>query len=354
MSASAVLQYSAVITKMRAMYTGILKRSDYEKLMAMQRVGEIVRWLKDSSGYGTALREISDTSVHRSILESAFENAIIMDANKLKHLLGNDGKKMLMRLMTRIEILMLKRILRAIYTGIPIPEYALYRLYPPKVYSGNRYLDPYRCGRATDFQQLLDALQGTGYDKVLAPYIMREITSTFDMEAALDEYYFRTVLDGAKKYLAGEDYKITKNFFGTEADVENILCMYRYKKYYDFTEEEILGHILPNRRKLRREQLRSLSQTSAEDFRQAVSETRYRWLFTGDAADWDSRTSGYLRSLYMSRMRRDRYSFAAIVAYFSLKEIDIQNIITIIEGVRYGMEPQQIEQYLILGDQNGH
>ena len=354
MSASAILQYSAVITKMRAMYTGILKRSDYEKLMSMTRVGDVVRWLKESKGYGNALKDVSDTSVHRNLLESAFDNALIEDANKLKHMLGNDGKRMLTVLMTRIEIMMLKRILRAIYTGIPAPERALYRLYSPKTYSSSKYLDPYKCIRAKDFHQLIDALRGSGYDKVLEPYVMREITGTFDMEEALDEYYFKTVLDSAKKYLTQEDYNITKNFFGTEADVQNIIWIYRYKKYYDFTEEEILGHILPNRRKLRREQIRALSAANVEDFRSAVSETRYRLLFAGDAAQWDSSASDYLRNMFMSRMRHNRYSFAAIVAYLFLKEIDIQNIITIVEGVRYGMEPQQIEQYLILGGQNGH
>lgn len=99
------------------MYTGILKRSDYEKLMSMTRVGDVVRWLKESRGYGNALKDVSDTSVHRNLLESAFDNALIEDANKLKHMLGNDGKRMLTVLMTRIEIMMLKRILRAIYTG---------------------------------------------------------------------------------------------------------------------------------------------------------------------------------------------------------------------------------------------
>ena len=195
MSASAILQYSAVITKMRAMYTGILKRSDYEKLMSMTRVGDVVRWLKESKGYGNALKDVSDTSVHRNLLESAFDNALIEDANKLKHMLGNDGKRMLTVLMTRIEIMMLKRILRAIYTGIPAPERALYRLYSPKTYSSSKYLDPYKCIRAKDFHQLIDALRGSGYDKVLEPYVMREITGTFDMEEALDEYYFKTVLD---------------------------------------------------------------------------------------------------------------------------------------------------------------
>lgn len=354
MSASAILQYSAVITKMRAMYTGILKRSDYEKLMSMTRVGDVVRRLKESRGYGTALEDVSDTSVHRNILESAFDNALIEDANKLKHMLGNDGKRMLTVLMSRIEIMMLKRILRAIYTGIPAPSRAFYRLYAPKTYSSNKHLDPYKCIRAKDFHQLIDVLRGSGYDKVLEPYVMGEITSTFDMEEALDEYYFKVVLESAEKYLTKEDYNITKNFFGTEADIQNIIWIYRYKKYYDFTEEEILGHILPDRRKLRKEQIRSLSAAGVDDFQSAVSETRYRWLFAGDDVQWESEAADYLCKMYMSQIRHNKYSFAAIVAYLFLKEIDIQNIITIVEGVRYGMEPQQIEQYLILGDHNGH
>ena len=183
---------------------------------------------------------------------------------------------------------------------------------------------------------------------------MGEITSTFDMEEALDEYYFKVVLESAEKYLTKEDYNITKNFFGTEADIQNIIWIYRYKKYYDFTEEEILGHILPDRRKLRKEQIRSLSAAGVDDFQSAVSETRYRWLFAGDDVQWESEAADYLCKMYMSQIRHNKYSFAAIVAYLFLKEIDIQNIITIVEGVRYGMEPQQIEQYLILGDHNGH
>ena len=38
---------------------------------------------------------------------------------------------------------------------------------------------------------------------------MGEITSTFDMEEALDEYYFKVVLESAEKYLTKEDYNIT-------------------------------------------------------------------------------------------------------------------------------------------------
>ena len=350
MSTSAILKYSAVITKMRAMYTGILKKSDYDKLMSMTRVGDVVHWLKESKGYGHALEDVSDTSVHRNILESAFDNALIEDANKLKHMLSGDGKRMLTVLMSRLEIMMLKRIIRAIHTGIPAPERAFYKLYSQKTYANNKYLDPFRCIKVKDFDQLMDVLHGSGYDKVLEPYISKEIISTFDMEEALDEYYFTRVLASAKKYLTAIDYKAAKDFFGTEADVQNILWTYRYKKYYDFTKEDILNHVLPNRYKLRKEQIFKMSDADLEEFEALIAETKYGSLFVSSDAQWDNKAANYLCKMYAHQLHHSRYSFSAIVAYLFLKEIDIQNIITIIESVRYGMEPAQIEQYLILGD----
>lgn len=340
---------------MRAMYTGILKKSDYETLMSMTRVGDIVRWLKESPGYGKALEHISDVSVHRNTLESAFDNALVDDAAKLKHMLGKNGKAMLTVLMTRLEISMLKRILRAIYTGKSVPERSMYRLYPGKTYTNNKYFDPYKCMRAKDFTQLIEALNGSGYDKVLKPYVdAGGIRSTFDMEEALDEYYFKTVMASAEKYLTKSDYCTTRNFFDTEADVENILWMYRYKKYYELTEAEILTRLLPSGRKLKPAQLKKLASADINEFENAVSETGYKWLFAGNALQWDSSVSDYLCDLFKSEIKRGKYSFAAIMAYFFLKEIDIQNIITIIEGVRYKMEPRRIEEYLILGDRNGN
>ncbi len=354
MSAVSILQYGAVITKMRAMYTGILKKSDYDTLMSMTRVGDIVRWLKTSPGYGSALSQVSDTSVHRNVLESAFDNALIDDAAKLRHMLGRNGRAMLTVLMTRLEIRMLKRILRAVYTGTPVPERNIYRLYSRKTYSSNRYLDPYKCIRAKDFAQLVEALRGSGYDKVIEPYVQGEIKSTFNMEEALDEYYFKTVLSSAKKYLTKGDYNITKNFFDTEADVENILWIYRYKKYYDLSEEEIMTRLLPAGKKLKPAHIKRIAEADINEFEQAVSETGYKWLFTKGEFHWDSSVSDYLCDMFKSETKRGEYSFASIVAYFFLKEIDIQNIITIVEGVRYGMEPRRIEEYLILGDHNGH
>ena len=54
-----------------------------------------------------------------------------------------------------------------------------------------------------------------------------------------------------------------------------------------------------------------------------------------------------MADLFRKHLREDPYNFAAVVDYIFLKEMDIQNLVTIIEGVRYSLEPGEIRRYLI-------
>ena len=245
--AATILSYSAVITKMRGMYGRLLTAENYELLMSMSRVGDIVRWLKENGGYAETLKDISEASVHRSSLENAFHAALIVDAKKLSAMLG------------------------------------------------------------------------------------------------------------AKKYLSGTDLKAAENFWGSEIDAQNILWTYRYKKYYHFSKEETLRHLVPNKYKIRKEQLLRLADSSVADFERVVAETRYSRLFANSRdVEWDRRVTDYLCRMYMRQIRRSAYNFTTIAAYLYLKEIDIRNIITIVEGVRYRIGPSEIRRYLITGVDYGN
>jgi len=41
------------------------------------------------------------------------------------------------------------------------------------------------------------------------------------------------------------------------------------------------------------------------------------------------------------------YSSQAAISYIHLRRIEINNIVSVIEGIRYGLEPKQIKEYLI-------
>ncbi len=338
-----VFTYSAVITKLRAMSAGLLTRSDYELLIVKPRVADVVSWLKQHSGYSAVLSEVNEGTVHRGALERIFYQALIRDAEKISKMLGPKETQMLWVFLERNEIDFLKRILRLILSHDPARE-ELFSLLP----SYKMGLDPTACLQAQSLLDLVESLRGSGYDKVLAPYTLTPQESTFEMENALDEYYFDKLKDGAKKYLSKGDLQNTLDFISAEIDVHNILWAYRYKKYYSFGKEDVLNHLLPNRYKLRKEALNKIADADIRDFGKVVAGTRYGALFaSGTDLEWDRSVSDYLYQMYVKRLRTNGYNFTTVIAYFYRKEMDISNIITIVEGVRYSLEPSKIREYLI-------
>lgn len=83
-----VFSYSAVITKLRAMYSKLLTNDDYEILMSQQSVTEIVQWLKKNSQYQDILKTIPESEIHRGDIERIFWGTLYKDAEGLEKMLS--------------------------------------------------------------------------------------------------------------------------------------------------------------------------------------------------------------------------------------------------------------------------
>ena len=55
----------------------------------------------------------------------------------------------------------------------------------------------------------------------------------------------------------------------------------------------------------------------------------------------------YTLELHSRMFHKNPYSIESILYFIKLKQIEIKNIIMIIEGIRYGIEPETIKGYLI-------
>lgn len=338
-----VFTYSAVITKLRAMSAGLLNRSDYELLMAKPRVADVVSWLKQHSGCSAVLADVNENTVHRGTLERIFYQAVLRDGEKISKMLGSGEAQMLRVFLERTEVDFLKRVIRLELAHAQAREELLLLLPTRKM-----AFDPALCLQAQNLPELVESLAGSGYDRVLEPFLSTTQESTFAMENALDVYYFNRLKESAEKYLSRQDAKDTLDFISAEIDVHNILRVYRYKKYYAFDKEEILQNLLPNHYRLKKEALHRLAEADIRDFGKMVADTRYGNLFSSDSdLEWDKRVSEYLYQLYTKRLRQNGYNFTTVIAYFYRKEMDIDNIITIVEGVRYSLDPDKIRTYLV-------
>ncbi len=344
--AASVIGYSAVAAKVRAMYSEVLTSEDYELLMNKPRVTDVFLWLKDNSVYGAVMKGINESTVHRGQIERVFSKALFHDAYKLSLMLSQNDRKMLACILAKTDIQIIKRVIRSIHTGVSLDIGTVKSLYKDETLGIPFDLKAVLTARS--YQELAQALKPTPVYQVIEPFLRENLENTFELENALDQYYYTMLHKSADAYLRGKDRRITKEFLAAEVDMHNLLRSYRYREYYSYSGEKMLAHLFPNQYKLRPDFWKRMAESDSKDFRALVSETRYGSLFAQENDDrWYQEASQAMANIFRRHLRRDPYNFTAVAAYIFLKEIDIQNLITIIEGVRYSLDPGEIRTYLV-------
>ncbi|MCL2341926.1 MAG: V-type ATPase subunit [Firmicutes bacterium] len=141
-----------------------------------------------------------------------------------------------------------------------------------------------------------------------------------------------------KKYLRSD--KDVLELIGTKIDVLNILSIYRAKKYYNLSKDKTMDKLIKVNYKIPKEIITKLcDQSNAMDLFKILEETKYGQIFISDNEEqMEKNAKQYLYRTYKKHLRQDLHKFSNILAYVFLREIEIENIINIIEGTRYGQD----------------
>lgn len=342
----AKLDYISANTKARALFSKLLSKQDYEELLGMHSVKDIAAWLKKSPGYGSLLSDINENLVHRGELEGLFKLSLYDDFVKLLRFLSGTSREFLQAAFFRHEIEDLKMLFRLVYTNRDMQS-SLNSLVFLKTYSG---LDFKKLTSSGSIPEIIDNLRGSDYYSILVPfYHSAKQSSLFDIEITLDLHYVMSVLKLKDKLLGGADWESINRTFSMEIDMMNILMIYRCKKFFKFPAESTYKYVIPHWYRLTREQLVSLTQSKdTEEFKSLLSKTKYSKVFKKEEEhNWEANSLNHTYKMFKSHFRRDSFNLGALIAYLHLKEIDIRNIITLIESVRYSLPKEEIKSYLI-------
>lgn len=340
-----IFTYSAVNTKIRSMYGKLLSKADYEEMTSKKTVKDVAAYLKSHTGYGNLLASIDENMVHRGELEKLLNTSLQEDFYRLIRFVRGSSRAFLEAFFLRYEVENLKMILRILNTGHSegLLEDSLVFL---RKYSD---IDAEKLVRSRDVAEFVENLKGSDYYKVLAPLIVHQHNQTlFDMEMALDLHFFSSTLKVKDKLLTGKDRDSISESFGIEIDILNIMWIYRCKKLFNLPKETILSKVIPHWYNLSRKQLLTLAGSSTvEEFKVYISCTKYRDIFKSDDEHmWEANYMNFVYKLHKNHLLRGNFNFGQVVAYLHLKEIDIRNIITVIEGIRYSLTKEEIRSYI--------
>lgn len=344
-----VMKNSALCAKVHAMRGKSLKDSDYDAMMNMKSVPDVASYLIEHTRYRRALKGTSAAQIHRGALEQLLREDLKVDINSLLPYMSYGAKKFMELSEIEEGISILKICLRLLGGGHSreVPEY-LEKL------KATGTVD--KMGSADGIESvdmLVERLADTPYYAALKVFGSNpDKQKPFYMEMRLDTYWTRLVFKYLNKYLSGDEKSSIRKLYGTEFDLENLTFLLRCKKSFDMTDEEIYTCLIPLYYRLKEETVKNIVNAQSYDDALSIikSETPYGGAFSKEDRFIEKREREYLMHLFARAYSINQYSVLAPVDYVYRRRAEIDNIISVTEGIRYGLSPECIKDYLIKTD----
>ena len=342
-----VIIYAAVNTKIRALEKDFLKREDYLNMIQKKSVVDVAHYLKENTSYGKLLSEINIDNISRRDLEDILKNNMIKNMDKLIYYFRDDYKELIRSLYIKYEIEDLKILSRSIFNGKDLETIEKAFSFLGK-YSR---VDPKILFKSKTNRDLIYSLKGSEFYEFLIPLVNGKRENRFRFEMALDTGYF-SIIQSRKLKISREDREILKKWEGLLADLYNIQWVYRGKKFYSLSPEELLNYTINFGDKLTfRERKAMCYAKNLEELYKMITNTIYGFLFKKEEMS---------RDIYMERRinRFMYYKLKALDRKFSLSiiqtidyvwsfEFEIRDIISILEAIRYDIPSEEARKFLV-------
>lgn len=345
----------AIMTKAKAMYSRHLTAEQYRELLQMKSVAEIAAYLKGETAYAEVLSAVQPAAVHRGQLESLLRKMRYEQYARLMRFAPSFTDSYYGRLMEEVEIEQILDMLRLLNAGRP-EEFIVG--YPVFLEYGTSF-SLAELSKARTFDDMLRVLEKTPYEAALRSCWnpgggSPEFTAC---ETALLSAYYKRLEQMIDRQFRGRVRGELQELMRTRVELINILRIYRVKKYFP-GEFETMGTagmrriLLPSWKRIGASELEQLlAAPSAAAFLKQLEKSRYARYF-GEGND-DAPFIEYRADCIRYRLARRCLHFAsdaptAFTAYMTLSELELDNIVTIIEGARYAVAPEETSALLVL------
>lgn len=338
------MNYDVLKSKLKAMKSYLFTQDDYVDLACSKNIKEIVNKLKNNTGYQEVIREIDEKDVHRSDVERKLFLSLRNDFRKIyKFVFDFDIKKYLDAYFLKDEIYVLKLILCMIYDRKELK----YNVSELKYVIDNKLkIDIEKLRSSENVDQFIFNLSGTEFfDFMRESY--DETKSLFELEVKMDLYYYLKLDKIMNRCLSRKDKSIMQKVHGIEIDLINISWLYRIKKYYNIGAENMFCYLIPLAYKLKKDEIIKFASTkSLAELEDMICHSVYGNLFMEKDFKIERVIYDYLLRIYRVMCLNNKNSIVSVVYYLYLKRLEINNITSIIEGVRYKLSKDEIISYI--------
>ena len=306
--------------KLKAMYSKKLKNNDFDDLLKQNTISEAIILLKSK------LPELNDLPIdaNRIELEDSLDSLLINDMKKIIKYLQGINKEIFEEYILRYKINAIKQMYEEISVHNTISQ--------------NNWVNEL----FTDLKPLYNVTNPIEFIEKIPDKDIRLIfqtkSSIFERENALDKYYFENFF----KLVKGKNKNI-ESLLKMRIDLLNVLWTYRCKKYYGIMDKNILINVFYH---INLDTIQKINEAnSLEDLNQILHSTIYSNILHGDI-EHDIKTYYYRKC--KKTFRNEILDLSMVISYFMMLETEKENVVTIIEGIRYKMTKQNIDNKIII------
>lgn len=339
-------QYAAM-TKARARFGRFLTREDYAALCGCKTVPEVAAMLREYPDYSPILSGVLENMLHRGNLEILLERELASDLAGLLAMDASLGSNLYRFAVTEYQIRTILGRIRSLNADSSNDLPAVV----PAFYQRHSEIDYMRLFQARTFDDLLAALQGTSFFSPTAA--SRADGKTIDiasLENKLYHLYYAAIQSELAAVSGAADRKALTDLFGTRAELFNLEMILRTKRNFNTDPGVLFARLYPFYYKITPQKLREMCMAeSDEEVFDLIGTTAYRHDFAGREEDPIYLTAR--RIVEKKCIRSIRYSVspaAVVAAYVYAARTQLDNITTVIEGVRYGLPGERILSLIVI------
>ena len=324
-----LIKYPNINAKLKAMYANRLTKENIEDMIKQNSIKNVVLLLKSKSD----IFKNSDGNIDKLEIEKLLDESLINDILKIKKLLNKEDNKLFDMFLRQYEIKCVKSILRKLYSEDNTNDIIIENV---KMWTNSLFDEIKGIETIENFEAFFKAIERMEHYNFIKKYQNQEIVNIFEIENEIDKLYFEELYDSVKFN------KNLKDIVGSEIDLLNIEWIIRIKKFYNFDTQRLLNMLINRYYKIKPNILKDIiEKNSFDDINSILNKTCYKNVFSSEN-DFEENTDTFLYKINYKTFKEDSISIAYIFAYINLVDYENNDIINVVEGIRYNMDKAEI------------
>ena len=355
---SPISRYSYISAKLRSKVGSMLTSDQIQTLLRSKSVDQVLHYLEHTAY--RPLIELYKNYGDVQILEAYLFKKHVAMYKEVSKSFDSTYTSYIEAMSRKAEVENLKGLIRLYFSNTIKKQnidYRLSYLYQDRIVDEIDYL---KIANASSFDDVKEALSKSLYYEALLPFNDELLAheGLFSLEVALDQAWRKNLRNHIKP-LAKQDRLIIEEVLKNDADLKNIINLFRYSHLYHLENEELEKIMIRNGTLINSPQYASFLKSDASKRSiEMLLEKDYKALLSliKENAHQPIKqqiliVEKYLFSIrkkeFHTLLRGNPFSIGIVLSYFFLEERQDHLVRSIINGVHYGLDASTIREFII-------